>query len=135
MIMRELSGTISSDYNGWATVGGTTFADFMYQLAGSCGIAYEHEKDLGGKKAVIPNCNIRMYTTKRAMSFDEAQEKFLDKLLGFDGVYEMEANYTGYSEWSITGFDLDQCSLGGHDLNMILLSHSGEYANIRVECP
>ena len=134
MIMRELSGIISCNENGWATVGEKAFADFMYQLAEKCGVAYEHDKSLGGKKAVIPNCHIAMYTSKRKMSFDEAQEKFLDKLLGFDGVYEMEANYTGYSEWTIMGFDLDKCSLGGHDLNMILLSHSGEYANIRVEC-
>lgn len=47
----------------------------------------------------------------------------------------MESNYTGYSEWTITGYDLDKCTLGGHDINQILLSHIGEYANIRVECP
>lgn len=135
MITVDLSGKISSNYDGWAVVGTKTFADFMYEVATDCGVAYEHEEELGGKRAVIPNCNIKMYTTKRVMSFEEAQEKFLEKMLGFDGTYEMEVNYTGYSEWTITGFDLDKCTLGGHDLNMILLNHFGEYANIRVECP
>ncbi len=32
----------------------------------------------------------------------------------------------------ISGF-IDKCMLGGHDLNRILLSHDGEYANILVE--
>lgn len=45
----------------------------------------------------------------------------------------MEANYVGYSEWTITGYDLEECTLGGHDLNSILLSHSGEYVNIYVD--
>ena len=76
-----------------------------------------------------------MYTSKKEMSIEEAEETFLDQMFGADGVYEMEANYTGYSEWTITGFDLDKCRLGGHDMNQILLSHAGEYANIRVECP
>lgn len=150
-----LSGFISSDYNGWAVVGDTTFADFMYDIAEEYGIAYKHNRGLGGKSAVIKNCSIMMYTSKEEMSFEEAEEKFLNYMFGvkniydedaYDGydeedahseirgVYEMEANRTGYSEWTITGFDLDKCTLGGHNLNEILLSHSGEYVNIKVEC-
>ncbi len=131
----ELSGFISSDYNDWAMVGGTTFAEFMYSIAKEYGVAYEYEHGLGGKKAIIPNVNIVMYTSKKEMPIEEAEETFLDQMFGADGVYEMEANYTGYSEWTITGFDLDKCRLGGHDMNQILLSYAGEYANIRVECP
>ena len=131
----ELSGFVSSDYNGWATVGDVAFAEFMYGVAEEYGVAYEHECGLGGKRALIPSCNIVMYTSRKEMSFDEAEEKFLNQMFGVDGIYEMEANYTGYSEWTITGFDLDKCRLGGHDLNQILLRHTGEYANIRIECP
>lgn len=131
----ELSGFVSSDHNGWATIGDTIFAEFMYHIAEDYGVAYEYEHGLGGKKAVIPSCNMTMYTSrKEEVSFEEAEEQFLDQMFGADGVYEMEANYTGYFEWTITGFDLDKCSLGGHDMNQILLSHTGEYANIRIEC-
>ncbi len=132
--INELSGFISRNYDGWATVGDIAFAEFMYRIAEDNGVACEHDDGLGGKRAVIERCKLEMYTSKRKMSFDEAQEKFLNRVFGFDGIYEMEANYTGYSEWTITGFDLDKCQLGGHDMNQILLSHSGEYANIRVEC-
>lgn len=130
----ELSGFISADYNGWAMVGDVTFAQFMYSVAEDYGIAYKHDHGLGGKNAIIQNCSIVMYTSKEEVSFEEAEERFLDQMFGVDGVYEMEANYTGYSEWTITGFDLDKCRLGGHDLNQILLSHTGEFANIRIEC-
>ena len=131
--MYKLSGFISKDGNDWATIGDITFAKFMNNIAVEHGVAYEHKEGLGGQKAVIQNCQIAMYTTKKAMSFNEAQEKFLSKLLGFSGIYEMEANYTGYSEFTIMGYDLDKCRIGGHDINQILLEHIGEYANIRVE--
>ena len=38
-------------------------------------------------------------------------------MFGADGVYEMEANYTGYSEWAIIGFNLDECRLDGDELD------------------
>lgn len=131
----EISGFISSNYDGWATIGNTAFADYMYEFAENNGIAFEHDEGLGGQKAIIKNCNMVMYTSKEKMEFEEAQERFLNSMFGAKGIYEMESSYTGYSEWTITGYDLEKCTLGGHDINQILLSHIGEYANIRVECP
>lgn len=130
----DISGFISSNYDGWATINEVPFAETMYRIAEANGIAYEYEDGLGGKKAMIPICKIIMYTSKNKMSFDEAQDEYINFVFGADGVYEMEANYTGYSEWTIMGFDLDECRLGGHDMNQILLSHKGEFVNIRVEC-
>lgn len=54
----ELSGFVSSNYDGWATVGDVPFANFMYEVAEDYGIAYENDDDLGGKRAVIKNCKI-----------------------------------------------------------------------------
>ena len=130
----DISGFISSNYDGWATVGDIVFAEAMYKFAEENGIAFEHDEGLGGIRAVIKNCKIVMYTSNKEMGFEEAQEKFLNAIFASVGVYEMEANYTGYSEWTITGYDLDKCKLGGHDMNRILLSHSNEFANIRIEC-
>lgn len=130
----NISGFISEDYNGWATIKDVPFAELMYELAEQHGITHEYDDGLGGKKALIKHCRITMYTSKKKMNFEEAMKKFCDCMFGVDGAYEMEANYTGYSEWTITGFDLDKCSLGGHDMNQILLSHKGKYANIRIEC-
>lgn len=73
-------GYIDSNYDGWATVNGEKFADYMYEYADVCSnsIAYEHRKNLGGQKAIIPDCNISMYFSKEEMNLEEAQEKFLD---------------------------------------------------------
>lgn len=130
-----ISGRIACNYDGWATVGEDKFADLMYDIADkeATGCAYKFEYNLGGKRAVIGCCRIVMYTSKRKMTFEEAQERLLDQMFGAEGVFEMEANYTGYSEYTITGFNLDNCTLGGHNLNRILLSHEGKYANILVE--
>lgn len=135
MAYMELSGLIDKNYDYWAVIGAETFAQAMYDFAedNNIGVAFEHEKGLGGKKNIIQRCNISMYFSNEPLTLEEAQERFLDNYFSGTGVYEMEANYTGYSEWTITGYDLDQCQLGGHNLNTILLSHIGEYANIVVE--
>lgn len=129
-----LSGYISEDWDGWAMIGSVTFANYMYYLAKKHGIAAEHEEGFGGKKALIKNCSISMYFSKNEMSFEEAQEKFLEDMFSAEGIFDMDANYVGYSEWTITGFDLDRCQLGGHNINSILISHKDEYVNICVEC-
>ena len=49
------------------------------------------------------------------------------------GAFDMETSLTGYSEWTITGYDVDTCTLGGHNLMDILHNHSGEYVNIVVK--
>lgn len=128
------SGFINKNYDGWATVSEIPFADYMYSCAESCNnaVAYNHNNRLGGKRAIIPDCNISMYFSDKEMDYESAQEKFLDNFLGA-GVYEMEADYVGYSEWTIVGFELDECKLGGHDLNEILLNNIGKYVNVRVE--
>ena len=129
----ELTGKISMNSSDWAQVGETTFAEFMVGIAEKVGVAYDHEEGFGGQRAFISNCQISMYITKEEMSFEEAQEKFLNKLLGFSGPFEMETNYEGYSEFTILDYCLEECRIGGHDINKILLEHIGEYANIRIE--
>lgn len=133
-----ISGRIDKDYDGLAnicqpTYGCDTFADLMYDFAKEYGIAYEHDKGLGGWKAIIPNCSISMYFSDKEMTFEEAQEKFLEQMFDVSGVFEVRKDRVGYSEWTITGYDLKECELGGHDLNDILLDHVGEYVNICVE--
>lgn len=130
-----ISGKIGRDYDGFAKIGTNSFVDIMYDFAEreNKAVAYYHNNGLGGRRAIIPNCNISMYFSKREMSFEEAQERFLDDMFGASGVFEMEEDNVGYSEWTITGYDLEECHLGGHNLNDILLEHEGEYVNICVE--
>lgn len=129
-----ISGYIDKNYDGWATINENAFADFMYEFSedNHIGLAFETDNDLGGKRTIIPNCNISMYFSNEPMEFEKAQEKFLKNYFSGEGIYEMEANYVGYSEWTIIGFELDKCQLGGHNLNDILLSNIGKYVNIVV---
>lgn len=133
-----ISGKIVRDYDGLATIGWSrydckSFADWMYDFAESNGIAYRHSKGLGGWRATISNCSVSMYFSDEEMTYEEAQEKFLEQMFDASGVFEMRKNRVGYSEWTITGYNLEECELGGHDLNEILLAHEGEYVNICVE--
>lgn len=135
MANMEISGYIDKNYDGWATINGNAFADLMFDFAedNRIGCAYAHNYGLGGKNNIIPNCNVSMYFSNEPMSLEDAQEKFLENYFSGEGIYEMEANYVGYSEWTILGLELDKCRLGGHNLNDILLSNIGKYVNIVVE--
>ena len=142
---KHISGIISSNYSGGIDIGGCDFIDIMYDFADNVGFAKHHSKGLGGKKAFIDNCNIRMYFTNKECDLDEAEIALLVKLEvegyldGHEtkeelcGVFDMKTSLTGYSEWTITGYDVDTCTLGGHNLMDILHNHSGEYVNIIIE--
>ena len=142
---KHISGIIGSDYNGNLTIGGRHFVDFMYDFADEVGFAAKHKKGLGGKKAFIHRCNMRMYFTNKECELDEAEIALLRKLEvegylddheakeEFSGDFDLMTRLTGYSEWTITGCDVETCTLGGHNLLDILSSHTGEYVNIVVE--
>lgn len=51
----------------------------------------------------------------------------------FEGRFDLEINLVGYSEYTITGYDVEKCTIGGHNLSNILCNHIGEYVNIVVE--
>lgn len=140
---RNISGFIGENYDGFATIGKNNdnyvysnniiFNDFMYEIANksNSGYTYEKCKNLGETYIVIPNCNISMYFSKQKISLQKAKNKVLNCLIGC-GTYFAEQDAVGYSEYTITGYDLVKCELGGHNLNDILLSHVGEYVNIEV---
>jgi hypothetical protein len=44
----------------------------------------------------------------------------------------VEVAYRGYSEWTITGLELEEFRIGGHDLKKELEDHIGEYCWIRI---
>ena len=49
------------------------------------------------------------------------------------GDFDLMTRLTGYSEWTITGYDVETCTLGGHNLMDVLRNHLGEYVNIVIE--
>ena len=144
--MKEhIQGLIESNYCGGIDIGATDFIDVMYNIAENDGWAMRHSKGLGGKRAVIDECNIKMYFTDRECDLDEAEIALLTKLDGagffddlvnkeeLEGEFNLLTMLTGYSEFTITGYNVETCTLGGHNLLDILGSHIGEYANIVIE--
>ena len=144
--MKEhIQGLIEFDYCGGIDIGGTNFIDVMYNIAENDGWVMRHSKGLGGKRAIIDECNIKMYFTDRECDLDEAEISLLTKLDGagffddpankeeLEGEFNLLTMLTGYSEFTITGYNIETCTLGGHNLLDILGSHIGEYANIVIE--
>ncbi len=142
---KYISGIIKRNYEGNIDVGGYNFVDFMYNFADNVGFAKEHNKGLGGKRAFIDDCNMRMYFTNKECELDEAEiallvklevEGYLDEHEAKEelcGDFDLMTRLTGYSEWTITGCDVESCTLGGHNLLDILGNHIGECVNIVVE--
>lgn len=99
--------------------------------------AYEHgrvrnvNKGLGGTKSYIFDANIYIYFTDEKSTIEEAQESLIYKLYGD---VETEIRLCGYSEYTITGYSLEEFSIGGHDLESEISSHIGEYMHFILEC-
>lgn len=89
------------------------------------------EKDLGGTKSYIWDANIYIYFTNEKSTFEEAQESLIVKMYGD---VETDIRLCGYSEYTITGYELEDFSIGGHDLDAELRDHIGEYIHFVLEC-
>ena len=144
-MIKHINGIITRNSDGYIDIDGYDFIDIMYDFANVVGLAKRHNKGLGGKRAYIDDCNMRMYFTNNECELDEAEIALLVKLEvegylddheakeEFDGVFDLTTKLTGYSEWTITGYDVETCTLGGHNILDILGDHIGEYVNIVVE--
>lgn len=148
-----LNGLIGTNYDGDIIIGENEFSNAMYNFAKKVGYAKEHHSGLGGTRAFIDNCFIRMYFTDCDCELEEAETALLNKLYGLgykvtrqaneeetdintteehNGDFELKTNLTGYSEYTITGYEVETCTLGGHNLLDILKGHIGQYVNIVI---
>lgn len=144
-MIKHINGVIAYNYSDSVNIDGRDFVDIMYDFAYDVGFAKRHNKGLGGKKAFIDDCNMRMYFTDKECELDEAEIALLMKLEveGYlddheakeelCGEFNLMTRLTGYSEYTITGCNIETCELGGHNLLSILKSHIGEYVNIVIE--
>lgn len=90
----------------------------------------DYENSLGTDSNIIEDCSIRLYFMKEECTLEEADTALVDKLFG---VFEVEKELTGYSEFTITGYDINKCEIGGHNLLDIILSHKDEYMILVME--
>lgn len=135
-----IKGFLGFDYDGVPSVkqyecgysDGDSIIDKIESYARTHGYYAETSRGLGGRHALIKNCNIRAYFTKKETSLYVAQ--MAHDIMMYGGDLTTEVSYVGYSEWTITGLDIDEFKIGGHDLTREFNSHIGEYIHLIIEC-
>lgn len=96
------------------------------------GMFGKHHNGLGGRRAIIDNCNIQIWFADKECEVEDIMES-MDNLI-YGGELQTKVTFVGYSEYTITGLNLDEFSIGGHDLQSEISSHYGEYCHIIIEC-
>lgn len=92
--------------------------------------AYHTEAGLGGQIMYFPKVNLRIYVTNKKSTLDDAMISVLDIL---EGSMEGEAYYEGFSEYTITGLDIEKFCIGGHNIMEELHSYIGKYIHFVLE--
>lgn len=82
------------------------------------------KKRIGHYISIIDNCNIRIYYTDTECSLEEAENMLASV---FDGKYYTDKDLVGYSECTITGYRMNSCRIGGHNLKEEIEQHEGKY--------
>lgn len=83
------------------------------------------DQGLGREITTIENAHLRCWFSDETCTLEEAQMNFDSYLI--TGNLWTQGHYVGYSEWSITGFHVDDLIIGGHDLEAELKEHIGQY--------
>lgn len=137
-----IKGYLTHDYDGIPSVSDdkeprysspkTSIVERIESYAECHGFLRHKQTGLGGRQSYIRSCNMRAFFSKKECSLVEAHRR-LDAMV-YGGDLATDTSYTGYSEWTITGMDLDEFVIGGHDLKREFESHMGEYVHLIIEC-
>lgn len=84
----------------------------------------DRKRCIGHDISIINSCNIKIYYLNQKSSLEEAENCLASV---FDGRYYTDRYLKGYSEYTITGYQIKQCRIGNHDLINEIKSHVGEY--------
>ena len=119
-----------------------SLADSKDTSSGMCSIPYLIQEEygyqkmkkgkhyLGGKATYLPEISMRIYYTEEECTLEEAQSALIDEIYG---TMEVQCSYTGYSEYTITGLELDKFTIGGHNLKHEIEDHIGDYCWIVID--
>lgn len=90
----------------------------------------EYSPDFWGYKT---EARVQMYAyfTNTKCSLEEAQESLLSRMYG--GTFKLDIENLGYSDWTITGYNIETCTLGGHNLYDEFKTHIGQYMYLIVD--
>ena len=127
-----LHGYITTDYDGHPALSETKDGYRKTSIPNAIQDYFNYQeldRGLGEKVTMIPDCNLTIHYTKDICTYEEAQGALLNALYGDMMVHTA---YVGYSEYTITGLDLETFIIGGHNLAFELESHKGEYCWIKI---
>lgn len=123
--MSALSPTLPKTWWGVECI-----ARSVEKFAGEHGWVRNYIDGLGGTKTILHNANLRIYATDKECSLEEAENCLIRTLYG-DMTTDIALE--GYSEYTITGYCLEDFSIGGHDLEQELISYMGKYIHFILE--
>lgn len=83
-----------------------------------------------GDTDIIPNVKVCIYKCPKKCTLEEAQNAIIDKYYGEMSVDSYEY---GYSEYTIEGFNIDECTIGNHNLNDLLYDKQNRYTILTIE--
>lgn len=119
------------------------YHDYDYTSYGLCDYIQKHierkcgvnsycdrKKRLGRNIDIINQCRLRVFFTKQECTIEEADIALAEK---FTGRYYSDVDLVGWSEYTITGYCVNKCQIGGHNLVDICSSHIGDYMIIEME--
>lgn len=127
-----LSNDNPNDREWYRTTYGDSIVESIEDFARSYGMTGRLHKGLGGRVSYIEDCNLRAYFSDKECDLETAMVA-MDVLM-YGGDIKTKISLCGYSEWTITGLNLDEFTIGGHDLDRELGSHYGEYCHLIIEC-
>ena len=78
----------------------------------------------------IPNVKVCIYRCPKKCTLEEAEEAIIDK---YFGTMEIETQEYGYSEYTIEGFNVEECKIGNHNLNDLLYNKGKQYTILTIE--
>lgn len=86
--------------------------------------------EIGGVSIYLEKASVSFYISDNKISLEEVRNRYTMQLLGALDVY---GEYYGYSIYTILGFDLQNFTIGNHNLTKILSQYKGKYLNFVLE--
>lgn len=91
---------------------------------------FDRKRFLGHSIDIINNCNVSIYITKDRCTLEDAKKALRYKL---EGAFWEQHFLVGWSEYTITGYSISQCTIGNHKLLDIIDQYRGLYAIVHLE--
>lgn len=131
----HLEGWLVNHEEGMSFKGSDTIADMLASAVSlRCDDYNRSGSDFGNLFAKdsmnVPNVQMRMHISDNQISLEQAEEK---QILSSIGELDIYTEWYGYSEWTILGYNVENFTVGNHDIEQILRSNEGKYVHILVD--